>query len=151
MKKIIRLTESDLARIVKRVLKEAESPEGYGTRVINPFIEKNYTAPQAIENSRITGFKKTNKINLPDGDYQLKSGDGLYFLHDKKGSFTGYIVSGPKSESAKGTIEVNDYPSMKVIGGQVDGFANQPIYYAENKGSEYSQQMKKTQPKNTGF
>ena len=90
MKRIVRLTESDLARIVRRVIMEQE-PSDY-----NEMSQKLIDA----------GFTKVSQINLADGNYignpiqsdysTLAQSLNLYrpqfiFIYNNS-QFTGYVI-----------------------------------------------------------
>jgi hypothetical protein len=82
MKRIIRLTESDLTRIVRRVILEQDTviptPSESAQRV--PDIDHTYI--------------KVEKINLPNGVYKGMNGNRYFYVCDSNGSFTGYVVEG---------------------------------------------------------
>lgn len=79
MKKIIRLTESDLVKLVKRVINEQENPW------LKELLSKGY---KDITNEFIT---PTGKVLIPDGTYEANGGGGKFSIsqNDKE---TGYIV-----------------------------------------------------------
>jgi hypothetical protein len=79
MKKIIRLTESDLKRIVKKVIQEQESG--------GSFLDKDY-----VEELKRDGYKEVPKVDLPDGTY-LKGGGGYeIYLYGSDKKNTGYVL-----------------------------------------------------------
>ena len=72
MKKVIRLTESDLMRIVKRVINEQEQQqtgESYVSEVLKPYLDKNkpLDAVSLIQNAHLGSTMSTNS-NLKDSD-----------------------------------------------------------------------------------
>jgi|688.fasta_scaffold1112736_1 hypothetical protein len=79
MKKVIRLTEDDLTRLVKRVIKEQENFS---------FLENEYVKKYLQD-----GYKIVPKITLPDGDY-TKWGSGYSIeLYNQDGETdTGYVI-----------------------------------------------------------
>lgn len=79
MKKIIRLTESDLKRLVEKVLEEQN--ENYDD------LEKYYVEP-LLRN----GFKLVSKIDLPDGVYKKFNGGFYIDIYNQDRSNTGYRV-----------------------------------------------------------
>lgn len=79
MKKIIRLTESDLKRLVEKVLEEQN--ENYDD------LEKYYVEP-LLRN----GFKLVSKIDLPDGVYKKFNGGYYIDIYNQDKSNTGYRV-----------------------------------------------------------
>ena len=68
MKKIIRLTESDLARIIKRVIKESEDDNIWDKW--NTIVEKNYPNLKASENS---GYDFTAESGTGTGYIKLST------------------------------------------------------------------------------
>ena len=76
MKKIVRLTESDMIRLVKRVITEQSE---------NP----NAGNDAKVQNLINAGYKVVPKFNLPDGEYEL-SGFGYTCYVNKDGKNTGY-------------------------------------------------------------
>lgn len=100
MKRIVRLTESDLARIVKRVINEAEaSPATYGDYIAN----ENYTTELAIPvwaslNSNVTAEKyknqPANKLTVQADVYVKKDGAWKF---TKKETATFYQICGAKA------------------------------------------------------
>jgi hypothetical protein len=105
MKRIVRLTESDLARIVRRVINE-QNPSDY-----------NETSQKLVD----AGFSKVSEINLDDGNYignptqnkywTLAQSLNLYrpqfiFIYNES-QFTGYVIqkySAPRSGYEDETI-----------------------------------------------
>lgn len=67
--KIVNLTETDLRRIVKRVLNEENDPYG--------------------EKLKKLGYVEVDKLDLPDGDY-VANGGSLFVIKDSEGKKTGY-------------------------------------------------------------
>jgi len=66
MKRIIRLTESDLARIVRRVIKEEkECPCEDGTKSFE-CCESYIRPPKELGNVTLTGYRKDNKQDTQD-------------------------------------------------------------------------------------
>ena len=70
--KVMRLTESDLRRIVKRVLNE-QKPDHYGEKLIS------------------NGYVEVDKLDLPDGDY-IGNGGNLFKIKDLEGKLTGFYA-----------------------------------------------------------
>ena len=82
MAKVVRLTESDLVRLVKRVIKEQNTPSV--SKQKQDILDKQVN--KLIE----SGYKVVDKIPLPDGDYDLSGGGYTCFLiKDRKD--TGYV------------------------------------------------------------
>jgi hypothetical protein len=79
MTRIVRLTESDLTRLVRRVIREQDDN--------TKFLEGH------VSNVLKDGYKQVNKISLPDGEYK-KQGSGYQVnLYDRDGkTFTGYVI-----------------------------------------------------------
>lgn len=46
------------------------------------------------EKAQQAGYSVVKEINLADGEYIGKNGNGLFYLCDKSGNYTGYIVRG---------------------------------------------------------
>ena len=103
MGKIIRLTESELVGLVKRVIKEQSNSGG------NPLIN--------------SGYKKVLDVNLPDGTYignvdgyeEQAEKDGLsaipyLWIFDKNKKFTGYL--GKMNMYSRGGTK-NEYLSIE--------------------------------------
>ena len=84
MKKTIRLTESDLTRLVKKVIKEQEDQN----KEHRTFLDQKYVN-ELIKN----GYKVVTKIELPDGDYK-KDGGGyqIDILNQDGNTDTGYSI-----------------------------------------------------------
>ena len=79
MKKTVRLTESELIKLVKRVIEEQGVPSD---PVIDEYIVKKYLD---------RGYKIVNELSLPDGEYDV-SGSGSVLHLSKDGKETGYCV-----------------------------------------------------------
>lgn len=79
MKKIIRLTESDLVRLVKKVIKEQENPS------LSEFISKGY---KDITSEFST---PTGRVLIPDGTYEANGGGGSFTIY-QNGKETGYVI-----------------------------------------------------------
>ena len=102
MKRIIRLTESDLTRIVRRIIKEQENPltkNGYTIMSIDD--EKIEDIKPAIESTmRQLGYK--DLYSKSDGTILISDGKEVYFIvtpknwkrglgpHDINDIFNGY-------------------------------------------------------------
>jgi hypothetical protein len=102
MKKIIRLTENDLIRLVKRVILEQENcapiPQEFnleGVRgnssggPVNGFMSENGYSPGASNNLPIVSgtYKLAKAGQTPEG---MKV--SLAYVVDQKGCFTGYVI-----------------------------------------------------------
>ena len=74
MKKVIRLTESDLVRIVKRVINEQNIPEGYKD------ISQWFFTPEGV-------------VYIPDGEYVVDGYGYQGTIKTKDGKDTGYIIT----------------------------------------------------------
>ena len=74
MKKIVRLTESDLTNIVKTILKENNIPAGYKD------ISQWYFSPQGV-------------FYIPDGEYMMDGFGYQGVIKTKDGKDTGYMVT----------------------------------------------------------
>jgi hypothetical protein len=83
MKKVIRLTESDLTRIVKRVLKESSS-DVVKVRAWESKSDRDKLSPRSY-NLNISNLRLTN--NMVNFDYAIPSDVTLYEV-PKKGSGT---------------------------------------------------------------
>lgn len=97
MKKVIRLTERDLTRIVKRVIAEQTiavanadktSANASATNNMSSFIEKNYVKPLLQQ-----GYKEVDKISLVNGNY-MGGGTRVTDNRDKayRGEQNGYRI-----------------------------------------------------------
>jgi hypothetical protein len=75
MSKIIRLTESDLTRLVRKIIKEQSDVDKY---IVNPIIEDE-------------GYKIVNELSLPDGVYDV-GGSGSVLYLSQNGKNTGYCI-----------------------------------------------------------
>lgn len=85
MKRIIRLTESDLARIVKRVISENPTPTPTPRPAVAQIYDQNYTIAirydEKFDTIELTGFKKTNQGNEALKPFKTTASD-LKNLHD---------------------------------------------------------------------
>jgi len=77
---VVNLTESDLRRIVKRVLNEQDDPYG--------------------EQLKAAGYVEVDKLDLPDGDY-IANGGNLFKIKDSEGNKTGFYGR-PSSSTIRG-------------------------------------------------
>lgn len=116
MKKIIRLTESDLTRIVRRVITEQNSE----------YIKIPPTSAQRVPNIDHT-YTKVEKINLPDGIYQGMNGNRYFYLCDSDNSFTGYVTEGDywsrgDTPVDNQPIEIKDGLNISNISGETGGW-----------------------------
>ena len=75
MSKIIRLTESDLVRLVRKIIKEQSDLDKY---TVNPIIENE-------------GYKIVNELSLPDGVYNASGSGSVLYLY-QNGKNTGYCI-----------------------------------------------------------
>lgn len=74
MSKIVRLTEADLTRIVRRVLNEQDIPEGYKD------ITQWYFSPQGV-------------FYISDGEYLMEGSGYQGVIKSKDGKDTGYMIT----------------------------------------------------------
>jgi hypothetical protein len=81
MKRIVRLTESDLARIVRRVISENTVPRP----AVGAIYDQNYTITirydETFDTTELTGIKKTNQGNQALKPFKTMASD-LKNLHD---------------------------------------------------------------------
>ena len=106
MKKVIRLTESDLTRLVKRVIKEQKDNSSY--------LDNNY-----VIELKQSGFKEVPKVELPDGTYMKGGGGYRIELYGSDKKHTGYVLvtrdgirgiwQGQPIEIVNGTIAPEPY------------------------------------------
>jgi hypothetical protein len=104
MKKVIRLTESDLVRLVKRVIKEQEEDEN----------DKNWT-------SIVSSLLSTNpkQIKMKDGNHSLNWGSHSAGGYDwglsigKTGTFTFQSENNVKSKQVSELIQKYGFPIQK--------------------------------------
>ena len=114
MKKIIRLTESDLARIVKRVISEAEGPAAYGDYIVG---ETENTNVWGSKGSTVDAFTHSkwesqpgNKIVVTADRFSYDSRTGEYkkigpetlTLYQRCGSEANFTVVNPAHTTAAG-------------------------------------------------
>ena len=78
MSKIIRLTESDLVRLVRKVIKEQEVSSDVDKYIVNPIIEDE-------------GYKIVNELSLSDGVYNASGSGSVLYLY-QNGKNTGYCI-----------------------------------------------------------
>ena len=96
MKKVIRLTESDLVRLVKRVIKEQSSQE---KQVMGPFSKKGQEIVQyfVFEKDGKYYIYQTNasqpKPILPQGTFYNNNGNGYNTPQDAKKAIDSIILS----------------------------------------------------------
>ena len=76
MKKIVRLTESDLARIIKRVINEQENTDGY-------------------EDITSWFFSDPGVVYIPDGEYKVDGWSQSGKIKTMDGKDTGYMIYTP--------------------------------------------------------
>ena len=109
MKKIVRLTESDLVRLVKRVINEQSE---------NP----NAGNDAKVQNLINAGYKVVPKFNLPDGEYEL-SGFGYTCYVNKDGKNTGYayVTTGGIRGSWSGKM-------INIVSGQIEKIMYGDVY-----------------------
>ena len=103
--KVIRLTESDLKRIVKRVLTEQNEDEWLETNYVKRKLDKGYT--------------EVDKIDLSDGTYHKGGGGYGIIVQDEEGNDLGYYIvtnggirgmwSGQEFEISGGKPDLNVY------------------------------------------
>lgn len=75
MGKTIRLTESDLTRLVRKIIKEQSDLDKY---TVNPIIEDE-------------GYKIVNELSLSDGVYNVDGSGSVLYLY-QNGKNTGYCI-----------------------------------------------------------
>jgi hypothetical protein len=117
MKKIIKLTESDLTKIVKRVIEEQS---------FDP--KKDYLSKGYIDVT--DGFvKDTYALQIPDGTYKCDGAGYSFKILSNDGKDTGYVViinSGIRG-MITGPVKVSDN-GVKVSFGQWNQYFNSLLY-----------------------
>jgi hypothetical protein len=103
MKRVIKLSENDLTKIIKKLITE-QSDDEWGTTGV--WLEENYIEP--LKND---GYIEVEKIDLPNGDYKKWGGGHQIDLKDGVID-TGYIIiteNGIRgSYGGKTTIKINN-------------------------------------------
>jgi len=79
MGKVIRLTETDLVRLVKKVIEEQEEPS-------NPTKDEYIIQPMLNR-----GYQIVKELSLADGDYNVKGSGSVLCLY-QNGKDTGYCI-----------------------------------------------------------
>ena len=96
--KTIRLKESDIQRMVKRVLNEQlfgkKKKEAERRKQEDEEYEENKRKQRekTIQSYISKGYKKVNELNLPEGEYYGEGGSNYYYIKDKEENETGYVV-----------------------------------------------------------
>lgn len=89
MKKIIKLTESDLIRIVKRAINEQTTQEKMEReRKIKEMLDGD----DYYKRLKRQGYKEQTQINLPDGEYYGGGGGYQFDVYTNDRKFTGYSL-----------------------------------------------------------
>jgi hypothetical protein len=120
MAKTIRLTESDLVRLVKKVINEQDDTSFYDNKV-NSLIND--------------GYKIVDKISLPDGTYNL-SGWGYTCYLNKDGKDTGYVYvtkNGIRGSWSNSNTKVN------VVGGKIEKVEVYKMLFNQSKAGQPQQ------------
>jgi hypothetical protein len=114
---IIQLNYGQLKRIVEQVIKENVQKNGKRKRImeqVDPYLDKNYVQPLLAK-----GYTIVDKINVPDGKYQLVGGGYQFNISDmanKRGlPYVVITINGFKSGRDQQSIDI------EIIGGQIQG------------------------------
>jgi hypothetical protein len=107
MKKVIRLTENDLVRLVKKIMNEQVDTSRHDARV-NSLIQDGYSV--------------VDKISLPDGEYDL-TGAGYICYLNKDGKNTGYAYV-----TTGGIRGMWDKQKVRVVGGKIPNLMYGEVY-----------------------
>lgn len=102
MGKIVRLTETDLTRLVRRVIKEQENNS------------RNSNLDNRVNDLVSDGYKIVPKFDLPDGEYNL-GGSGYVCYINKDGKRTGYLYV-----TTGGIRGVWDKHKVEIMNGQIN-------------------------------
>jgi hypothetical protein len=126
MKKVVRLSENDLTRLVRKIISETVVAE-----------QDNSRYDKKVAGLTQNGYRVTDKISLPDGEYDL-SGMGYvcYLNKDKKNTGYAYVTTG----GIRGSW-ANSGAKVNVVGGKIPQVEYGEVYKILYNKSEVGKPM----------